>query len=55
MAADPIQAGIAVMNGLSLEMATEPDTSGFDIHFAPETAILHLFASRFRDQLQTQA
>lgn len=36
MAADRIEADIAVMNGPSLQRATEPDTSGFDIHFTLE-------------------
>jgi hypothetical protein len=33
MSIDRIEAAIAVVNGLSPESASEPDTSGFDIHF----------------------
>jgi hypothetical protein len=33
LAADRIEADIAVVNGRVLETVTEPDTSGFDIHF----------------------
>jgi hypothetical protein len=54
-ASDRIEADIAVVNDWGPGNGNRTGHSGFDIHFAPETAILHSFASRFRDQLQTQA